>query len=46
MKAIFVHELRSSFRSLSAWVFASFLPAVLRGHRRHDVQHPGGGQQF
>ena len=25
MKAIFTHELRSSFRSLSAWVFASFL---------------------
>lgn len=25
MKAIFTHELRSSFHSLSAWVFASFL---------------------
>lgn len=25
MRAIFTHELRSSFRSLSAWVFASFL---------------------
>ena len=42
MTAVFKHELRSYFHSLTAYVFGAFLLAFI-GHRRHALQPPGRG---
>ena len=42
MIAIFKHELRSYFHSLTAYVFGAFLLAVV-GFGASALQHSGGG---